>query len=342
MEIIYSANSCFEKDKLYLALGNFDGIHRGHQAVIRSAVKRARAAGGTAAVLLFEPHPSILLHPDRPFCLLTGMEERAALMAELGLDCLFVEPFTARTASLSPEDFVRSILLQKFGISGVSIGDDYSFGRGGAGGEELMRHYGESAGFDVMVCPMEEASGVAISSSAIKKLLEKGAVEQAALLLNYYFHRRGKIVPGHGRGGKLLYPTANMIPSPLLVWPGPGVYLTAVGGLGQPLCYGLTNVGPNPTFRDSAFSVETHILDFQGNLYGREIGLYFLTRLRDTRSFSSPRLLREQIGDDINRGREIARERFGLIGCFVEPPRFIRPPARADARLDNPMPGGEI
>lgn len=326
MEIIRSADSCFQKEGLYLALGNFDGIHRGHQAVIGSAVKKARSAGGAAAVLLFEPHPAMLLHPGRPFCLLTGMEERASLMAELGLDYLIVEPFTAEMASLSPEIFVRSILLQKFKISGVCIGDDYSFGKGGAGGEKLMRQYGQNMGFEVAVHPMEEAAGAAISSSAIKKLLEEGAVEQAALLLNYYFHRSGTVVAGHGRGEKLLYPTANMVPSPHLVWPGTGVYLTAVGGLEQPPRYGLTNVGTNPTFCDGELTVETHILDFCGNLYGREITLYFLMRLRDTRSFSSPLLLREQIGNDIDRGRKTARERFARIGRYVEPPRFIDPP----------------
>lgn len=326
MEIIRSADSCLEKEGLYLALGNFDGIHRGHQAVIGSAVRKARAAGGIAGVLLFEPHPSMLLNPGRRFCLLTGMEERASLMAELGLNYLIVEPFTAEMASLTPEIFVRSILLQKFRISGVCIGDDYSFGKKGAGGEGLMRQYGKSMGFEVVVRPMEEAAGTAISSSAIKKLLEEGAVERAALLLNYYFHRSGTVVSGHGRGEKLLYPTANIVPSPHLVWPGTGVYLTAVGGLERPPCYGLTNVGTNPTFRDSELSVETHILDYCGNLYGRDITLYFLTRLRDTRSFSSPLLLREQIGNDIDRGKKMARERFARIGRYVDPPRFIEPP----------------
>ncbi len=326
MEIICRPDSCFEKKGLYLALGNFDGIHRGHQAVIRSAVNKACAGERTAAVLLFEPHPSMILHPGRRFCLLSGMEERALLMAELGLDYLIEEPFTSGMAALSPEAFVRKVLLQRFKISGVSIGDDYTFGKGGAGGEELMREYGKSMGFDVTVCPMEQDGGAAISSSAIKKLLEEGAVEQAALLLNYYFFRRGAIVSGHGRGEKLLYPTANIVPASQLVWPGAGVYLTAVGGLEQPLYFGLTNVGSNPTFRDSALSVETHILDFHGNLYGREITLYFLMRLRDTRSFSSPLLLREQIGKDIARGRREARERFAHIRRFVEPPRFIRPP----------------
>lgn len=325
MKIIYNLKGYSGRKGLYLALGNFDGIHRGHQAVIRSAVCQARACGGSAGALLFEPHPSVLLYPQKHFCLLTGIDERASLMSELGLDYLFVEPFTEQTASLTPEIFVRRILLDKYKIRGVSIGDDYSFGAGGSGKEEQMRVYGKSLGFEVRVCSMERASGMVISSSAIKSLLKEGAVEQAALLLNYYFHRRGKIVPGQGRGKKLLYPTANLDSAPHLLWPGGGVYLTAVG-LEKGVYFGLTNVGAKPTFNEGALSVETYVLDFEGDLYGKEMAIYFLMRLRDTRNFSTAALLREQIGDDISRGKEYARRRFSDIADFVEPARFIRPP----------------
>ncbi len=326
MKTIYGLQGYAGEKALWLALGNFDGIHRGHQAVIHSAVARAQSGGGASGVLLFDPHPAMLLHPEKHFCLLTGIEERSALMDKLGVDYLFVEPFTAETAALSPEDFIYKILLHKFNVCGVSIGDDYSFGRGGLGREELMRRYGESLGFAVTVSPMKKAAGMVISTSAIKRLLEKGAVEQVNLLLNYYFHRRGKIVAGHGRGNKLLYPTANMVPTPGLLWPGRGVYLTAVGGLEKRAHFGLTCVGTNPTFKDRALSVETHILDYEGDLYGREITLYFLARLRDIRDFSSPAQLREQIGVDISRGRELAQRRFADIACFVEPACFICAP----------------
>lgn len=326
MEIIYNLKSYANKKELHLALGNFDGVHLGHQAVIHSAVKRARSAGAAAGVMLLEPHPFILLNPGKPFCLLTGMEERKGLMAQLGLDYLFVEPFTARMASMSPEEFIHDILLKKFKVSGVSIGDDYTFGHGGSGGEQLMQQYGRRLGFSVAVTPMKKAAGIVISSSVIKKLIADGAVEQAALMLNYYFHRRGVVAPGRGRGKKLLYPTANIIPSPGLVWPGSGVYLTAIGGLERRLHFGLTNVGPQPTFNDGTFAVETHILDFEGDLYGREITVYFLERLRDIQNFASAAELRKQIEEDICRGRE-ASTRFAHIGEFVEPVRFFRPPA---------------
>ncbi|HPU00699.1 MAG: riboflavin biosynthesis protein RibF [Firmicutes bacterium] len=327
MEIIYNPERCYLKQKLYLALGNFDGVHMGHQAVIRRAVERARSSGGAAGVLLLEPHPFTLLNPGKPFCLLTGMEERQELMAQLGLDYLFVVPFTAQTAAMSPEEFVQDVLLARFNISGVSIGDDYTFGRAAAGGEQLMRQWGERLGFSVDVIPMKKADGMVISSSAIKKLLAEGAVEQANLLLNYFFHRRGEVEPGCGRGKKLLFPTANIAASPKLAWPGSGVYLTAVGGLERRLYFGVTSVGPKPTFKDGSTTVETHIFDFDGRIYGRKLTLYFLRRLREIQNFASPAQLREQIAEDIRRGRELAGSCFAHIEAFVEPVRFFRPPA---------------
>ncbi|NMD42568.1 MAG: riboflavin biosynthesis protein RibF [Firmicutes bacterium] len=325
MKIIDLPNSRGIKKPLYLALGNFDGVHRGHQAVIGTAVRLARGDGGSAAALLFDPHPSVLLRPQKHFCLLTGIEERAALLEQLGLDCIFVVPFDARTAALPPEDFVRQVLLEQLQVSGVSIGFDYSFGCGGTGKEEQMQAYGRKMGFTVAVSPLERDSGGIISSSAVKKVLAEGAVKQVARLLNYYFFRRGEVVSGRGRGKKVLYPTANLKPDPGLAWPGGGVYLTAVGGLDGPIHFGLTNVGVKPTFGDDLLTVETYILDFTGELYGRSITLYFLERLRDTLNFASPALLREQIDLDITRGRELARTCYGSIDAFVEPVHFIRP-----------------
>lgn len=324
MKIIDGPDSRSVKKPLYLALGNFDGVHRGHQSVIRTAVGRARDCGGSAAALLFNPHPSVFLQRQNHFSLLTGIEERAALMAELGLDAIFVLPFNSETASLTPEEFVRGILLEQLQISGVSIGVDYSFGRGGAGKEELMQQYGEKMGFTVAVSPLERESGGVISSSSVKQLLDKGAVKEVALLLNYFFFRRGAVISGRGRGKKMLYPTANLQPDPDLAWPRRGVYLTAVGGLDGGIRFGLTNVGIKPTFGDDALTVETYILDFTGELYGREITLYFLDRLRDTISFASPEELRKQIDEDIVQGRALIGTCYGEIASFIEPVRLIR------------------
>lgn len=327
MKIIEGLHCRSIKRPLYLALGNFDGVHRGHQAVIEKAVRRARDSAGSSAALLFDPHPSALLHPQKRFCLLTGITERAALLEMLGLDYLFVAPFTPQVAATTPANFVQEILLQKIGIDGLSIGVDYSFGRGGAGSKEMLQRLGQELGFTVAVSSMEEEDGTVISSSAIKRLLAEGAVDGAASLLNYYFFRRGKVIPGRGRGKKMLYPTANIEPGADLVWPGGGVYLTAVGGVNQQPYLGVTNVGGKPTFEENAPSIETYILDFDREIYGREITLYFLKRLRQTIDFPSVAALRAQIETDIAQSREIARSRFGTITAFVEPLRFIAPAA---------------
>lgn len=329
MKIIDGLDNRSIKSPLFLALGNFDGVHRGHQAVIQSAVRQARDRGGSAAALLFDPHPAVLLRPQKHFCLLTEIDDRATLMGRLGLDYLFVEPFTPATAATTADNFIREILLKRIKIDGLSIGLDYSFGRGGTGTGELLRQQGDKWGFSVTVSPMEEDGGTVISSSAIKKLLEEGAVDRAAALLNYYFFRRGKVVSGRGRGKKMLFPTANLDPGAGLAWPGSGVYLTVVGGLGEKIYFGVTNVGVKPTFGDRALSIETYIIDFGGEIYGREITLYFLERLRDTENFPSPAHLRSQIEKDIARSRRLALSRFGNIGDFVEPVRLINPPSPA-------------
>jgi len=325
MKIIEGLHGRSIKPPLYLALGNFDGVHRGHQAVIKKAVRQARESGGSSAALLFDPHPSTVLHPQKRFCLLTGIAERASLLEMLALDYLFVAPFTAGMASTTPLNFVREILLQKIRIDGLSIGVDYSFGRGGAGRKEILQELGRELGFTVAVSPMEEDEDMVISSSSIKGLLAGGEVNRAAALLNYYFFRRGTVIPGRGRGKKMLYPTANIDPDHRLVRPGSGVYLTAVGGVDEQIRFGVTNVGNKPTFADNTPSIETYILDFAGEIYGREITLYFLERLRETRDFPSVAALRAQIEKDIARGREIACPRFDAIAALVEPVRFIQP-----------------
>ncbi len=301
-----------DRRPLTLALGNFDGVHRGHQAIIRTAVDAARAAKGRSAALLFDPHPSMLLRPDPSFALLTDLVDRAELMAGLGLDYVIVEPFTEELAALPPERFVEDILVRKLAVSGVVVGYDYSFGRHGRGKVETMAALGEKYGFTVTICPAIRHKQKIISSSAIRSLLQKGAVAEAAALLNYYFFRHGKVIRGSGIGSKILYPTANIDIPARLIQPGQGVYLTAVAGpaAGGELLFGVTNVGAKPTFTCSRAAIETHILDFQGDLYGRTICLYFLEKLRDTRAFNSPRLLKEQISRDILQARKLIAKRY--------------------------------
>lgn len=309
-----------ESRPLYLALGNFDGVHRGHRRILQSVVAAARATGGIAAALIFDPHPVMVLRPEPSFTLLTDIADRAALMAALELDYLVVEPFTGELAALSPELFARNILQAKLKVSGVVVGPDYSFGRGGAGRAKTMRRLGEKLGFAVEVCPLVRFNRRVVSSSAIRALLREGAVSEAAALLKYYFFRWGRVIRGCGIGKKMVFPTANLQVSPHLLWPGEGVYLTAVGNITDKLLFGLTNVGARPTFAQEGMCVETHILDFHGELYNREICLYFLEKLRETVAFSSPEKLKEQVVRDIRRGKELIGKYYRAGRESILPP----------------------
>ncbi len=306
MELINGADRLPDKaGPLFLALGNFDGVHRGHQAILSSAVDKARESGGSSAALVFDPHPLIALRPEHPLTLLTDIADRAEIMAGLGLDYLIVEPFTAAIASLTPEQFIRRILIDKLNFSGVFVGENYSFGKKGTGSAETLVYWGRELGFEVHVISMLKLMGKEVSSSKIRSMLLSGFVGEAAKLLNYYFFRQGKVIRGYGVGKKMVYPTANVASSSRLLWPGKGVYLTTIDRLNDGPHYGVTNVGTRPTFSDYRTSVETHILDFNGIIYNHEICIRFLHKLRDTKTFSSPRQLKEQISRDIEMGRTI-------------------------------------
>ncbi len=289
---------------LCLALGNFDGVHRGHQVIIRNTVQQARACGGVSAALIFDPHPIITLYPQRPFSLITDLADRAEVLRELGLDYLIIEQFGSDKAALSAELFIRTILVGRLKAKSIFVGTDYSFGHKGSGTAETMRAWGEKYGYSVTTTSTITRNGKKISSSIIRALVLSGEVDEAAELLDYYFFRQGKVVRGYGIGSKIVYPTANVKAGKRLIWPGKGVYLTAVGKINKTLHFGVTNVGSRPTFAHHGMSVETHILNFNGTLYNRELRLYFLEKIRETRAFPSAAILKEQIAKDIDRAQE--------------------------------------
>ncbi len=309
MELINGAGRVpVEARPLYIALGNFDGVHRGHQAILKTAVEKARETNGFSAALIFDPHPLIALRPEHPLTLLTDIADRSEIMAELGLDYFIVEPFTDAIASLTPEQFIRRVLVEKLAVSGVFVGENYSFGKQGTGSADTLAYWGKELGFEVNVVPMLKDTGKEISSSRIRSMLLAGFVSEAADLLNYYFFRQGKVIKGYGIGKEMVYPTANIAASSRLLWPGQGVYLTTVDNLNDGPYYGVTNVGSRPTFSDHKSTVETHILDFNGTIYNYEIRICFLQKLRDTKTFNSPRQLKEQIKQDIEKSRSIIQK----------------------------------
>jgi len=311
---------------LYLALGNFDGVHRGHQLIINRTVDMARQHGGVSAVLVFNPHPQALFKPDLPFPMLTDLSGKAELIDALGVDYLIVQKFNLQLASTSPELFVNNYLWEKLKVNGVIIGEDYSFGREGQGTPFTMRRLGKKYGFVVEICPLLEYNDRPASSSVIREMILSGAVSEASEMLNYYFFRYGQVIKGAGRGNRLLYPTANLKVSPGLLWPGKGVYLTAVEGATERVCFGVTNVGGAPTFQQETMAVETHILNFNGNLYGKTLKIYFLERLRGLISFNNPEDLKKQITRDILQANRIVDTEHQLFRTgFLEKADSITP-----------------
>jgi len=304
LEIINSINRLPQIAKpLFIALGNFDGVHRGHQAILKAVNEKARAEKGCSAVLIFNPHPISALRPGKPVTLLTDLADRAEIIQELNINYMIIEPFTPAFAALEPLEFVKQVLIDKLNVKGVYVGENYRFGYQGKGTAVKLDQWGKEYEFFVSIQPLVSFNNKKVSSSLIRDLILSGAVNEAADYLNYYFFREGTVTHGRGVGNKFIYPTANLISTDELLWPGQGVYLTAVGKVKEVLLYGVTNVGSTPTFKvEDKRMIETYIIDFNKNIYNKRIRLCFLEKLRDTQEFASPEKLKEQIGKDIKNG----------------------------------------
>ncbi|MGE0454208.1 MAG: bifunctional riboflavin kinase/FAD synthetase [Vicinamibacteria bacterium] len=294
-----------------VAIGNFDGVHLGHQALVRRIVERARATTGSAVVLTFDPHPARVLAPERaPEALLT-LEQRAELLAGLGVDRLAVLPFDAAMAGLAPEAFAERVLAGALGARAVVVGEQFRFGRGRSGDVAMLRAAGARLGFEVLsVAPVVEA-GVRVSSSRVRAALAAGEVELAGRLLGRLPFVDGRVVRGDGRGRQLGFPTANLdVLNQAL--PGPGVY-AAWCRLPDGRMHGAAaNVGRRPTFGGGDLTVEAHLLDHAGDLYDRTLRLSFVRRLREERRFDGGDELARQIGADVHAARAALAEARAL------------------------------
>lgn len=292
-----------------VTVGNFDGVHLGHQAILRTVTTRAAALDGEAIVYTFEPHPRKVLHPEKAPLLLTTLEQKLELLERHGADLVVVEPFDRAFASLPPEGFVREILHQRLDPVEVYVGYDFRFGRDREGSMRTLTGLGPRLGFAVTIIPEVTIGDRDVNSTRIRELLEEGAVEQAEPLLGRPYGVRGRIVEGDRRGRGLGFPTANLDAENEIL-PAPGVYAGRLRLLdaGQPAPgteYGaVTNVGRRPTFKEAdPISAEAHLLDFEGDLYGRRVELEFVARLREERRFAGVDALRQQIALDAEQAR---------------------------------------
>ena len=306
MEIIYGLDKCSEIQGMALALGNFDGVHRGHREILNITVQKAREIKVKSAVLVFDPHPLNLLKPESRPQILTPLLEKASLMEELGIDLLLVIPFDRQFASLKPKEFVKKILVDCLQVKEVVVGFDYSFGREGSGRAEDLKQMARLYGFKVHVVQPVTFNKKIVSSSLVRDLILQGRMKEASVYLGYHYFIRGQVIPGEGRGKFLGYPTANLeVPLERII-PADGVYLTNVTYEKQNY-YGLTNIGYNPTFRGTIKTIETHIVNFEHSIYESELRLAFLQKIRDERPFSSSEKLKEQIKLDLHQALKIIK-----------------------------------
>jgi riboflavin kinase/FMN adenylyltransferase len=281
-----------------VTVGTFDGVHRGHRAVVDEVVTRAHRRGLAAVLVTFEPHPAQVLRPTQAPPRLTLAAERAELLAELGLDYAVVLRFDRELAALEPEAFVDRVLMERCGLRELVVGHDHGFGRGRRGDLASLRGLGAARGFAVdVVPPVPDREGEPISSSRIRAAVTAGQLDRAAEWLGRPYRVAGRVEMGSRRGHGIGVPTANLAPPPGKLLPPDGVYAVRVewgGGVAD----GMMNQGSRPTVGDGRRWLEAHLFDFAGDLYGREIRIEWVARTRDTRRFESLAHLRAQLDRD--------------------------------------------
>jgi len=288
----------------WLTVGVFDGVHRGHQQIIEKLTTGAHASGAPAVVLTFDPHPATVLTGKELKCL-TLPEERASLLGELDVDVIVTERFTRELSAVTAHDFMMR-LTRQLGLGHLLIGYDFALGKGREGNAARLTEIGAELGYSVEVVPaVSDESGV-ISSTEIRKLIEVGNVTEANRLLGHPYSLRGPVIHGDGRGKTINVPTANIAYSLEKMIPARGIYAcwAYVGGEKHPAA---TNIGINPTFTPDKQTpnVEAHLLDFHRDLYGKDLQLEFVARLRDEMKFDSVEVLIKQIGKDVEETRRI-------------------------------------
>ena len=291
-----------------LTLGNFDGVHRGHQAIIEIAVRRAAEKGGCPAVLTFEPHPIAVLVPERAPPIIQSLHDRLETIRDLGIGAVVLQRFTREFAAMDPEAFVRDFLLRHIELRHAVVGYNVNFGRDRAGTSETLQALGARLGFGVDVVGPVVADGEEVSSTRLRDAIREGDMPRAARLLGRPYAFRGRVVTGDRRGRTLGFPTANLHLKPGLLVPPDGVYAVVADVDGAERA-GVLNVGIRPTFGGRRRTIEAHLLDFDGDLYRRWLVVRVVERLRGEMTFAGPDALRAAIADDIARARRVLATR---------------------------------
>jgi riboflavin kinase/FMN adenylyltransferase len=285
-----------------VSIGNFDGVHRGHARIVERLVSRARRIGGRSVAFTFDPHPVRILRPHAAPPPLTWTDRKAQLLAELGVECVVAYPTDEALLALSPEEFFDEIVRRQLDARAVVEGPNFYFGHDRAGDIARLKSLCRKSRIALDVVEPLVVDEQIVSSSRIRSLIAEGDVEQARRMLTQPYRIRGMVTHGAARGAKLGFPTANIEAVDTLL-PAAGVY-AGRAYLDQSALAAAINIGPNPTFGDTALKVEAHLIDFEGSLYGRPLEVDFLARLRDIQPFASPEVLIDQLHADVARCRE--------------------------------------
>jgi riboflavin kinase / FMN adenylyltransferase len=293
-----------------LSVGNFDGLHLGHQKILQSVLERAHATSQRAAVVTFDPHPLRVLRPERAPQMIQTLWQRLAGFERMGLDAALILQFDRALSLVSPEDFIQRILIDCLQVGTMLVGANFRFGHLGAGDVRLLSELGKRSGFAVEIVPPVEIQGQVVSSTAIRNAIEAGNVADAVPMLGRPFSLTGEIRTGAGRGRTTLFPTLNLVPEQELL-PKLGVYATESVVHGRPYS-SVTNVGTRPTFDGQGLTVESHLFGFGEDVTSGLMEVRFHTRLRDEQKFSGPDQLRAQIARDIAAAREYFSRRGAL------------------------------
>ncbi len=290
-------------NKSCVTIGNFDGVHLGHHMLFSEVVGRAYREKGESVAITFEPHPLKVLKPEIGIKFISTYEQKMELIELAGLDILVVIPFTKEFATTTAEGFVNEILIKRIGVNELVVGYDYAFGRGRQGDIPFLQEQGRLHGFGVTVVEPYYVDDMLVSSTKIRELVNQGRMRDVKKLLGRYYQIRGEVLVGKQRGGAVVgFPTANLHISEEDLCPKHGVYVTQVVYEGK--CYGgVLNIGYNPTFGEENLSAETHIFDFNQDIYGKKIKINLLRFLRDEQKFSGVAQLTEQIKKDIQQAK---------------------------------------
>lgn len=289
-----------------VTLGNFDGIHLGHQVLLQGAVRDSKALGVPSVVLTFEPHPLKVLAPERAPRLILAHKDKLQLLQSLGVDIVAVQHFDRSFAKITAEDFVRELLVKRLRAKKLWVGKDFRFGQGRRGGVEELMRWGDELGFVVAVVDPIMLNGDRVSSSRIRALLSEGRVDEVKPMLGRYHFISGRVADGHRRGRELGFPTANIAPR-TEVLPMDGIYATLFH-LGSRVLPSVSSVGLNPTFGVGPRTVESFIMDFDELIYGQPVQLSFVKRLRDEIKFASAPELTAQIEKDVQNAQAVLRD----------------------------------